>query len=303
MAYLKEEIKAGAIVALSLIILSGFIILIGGTQLFQKLDIYYVKVMNAAGIEEGAPVKLGGVNVGKVLIVKTPTTPGEPVTMTIGLKKGTILYKGTRASIAQIGMVGDLYVLLSLEKTTAERVKVGDTIPSEEQVQFAVLMARLDSISQSADRLIKDVDALFNDRNKKQVENILKNTNTAIVSGSSNISKSAAALRGTAAKLESVLNQVEGLVGENKGEVALLIKRAKESIEKAGEMIKAIETTAKSVDRTINTADRTIDLQSQNIDNLLTNMNRAAEDLRDVLHEVKSKPWGMIYKERKGDKE
>lgn len=300
MAFLKEEIKAGVIVVVSFILLSGSVILIGGTQFFEKLDNYYVKVMNAAGVEDGAPVKLGGVRIGKVLNIKTPTSPGEPITITIGVKKGTVLYKGTKASIAQVGFVGDLYLLLSLEKTTNERFNVGDVIPSEEQVQFAVLMARLDSISQSVDGLIKDVNAIFNDKNKREIESILKNTNTAIVSGSSNIEKIASALKGTTAKLERVLAEVEDVVGSNKAEVAQLIKRARESIEKAGEMIKEIEGTAKTADKTMKTAGRTIDLQSQNIDTLINNLNRTTEDLRDVLHEVKNKPWSVIYKEDKG---
>lgn len=300
MAFLKEEIKAGIIIVVSFLLLSGSVILIGGTQFFEKLDNYYVKVMNSAGVEEGAPVKLGGVRIGKVLHIKIPTSPGEPITITIGIKKGTVLYKGTKASIAQVGFVGDLYLLLSLEKTTSERFKVGDVIPSEEQVQFAALMARLDSISQSVDGLIKDVNAVFNDKNKREIESILKNTNTTIVSGSSNIDKIASALKGTTAKLERVLDEVEDLVGGNKAEVAQLIKRARESIEKAGEMIKAIEATAKTVDKTMKTADRTIDSQSQNIDTLINNLNRTTDDLREVLHEVGNKPWSVVYKEEKG---
>lgn len=302
-SYLKEEIQAGVIVVVSFLILSGSVVLIGGTQFFEKLDSYYVKVMNAAGVEEGAPVKLGGVRIGKVLKVTIPASPGEPIVLTVGVKKGTALYRGTKASIAQVGFVGDLYLLLSLEKNPGEKFKPGDTIPAEEQVAFAVLMARLDTISQSVDGLLKDVSAIFSDENKKEIKNILKNTNTAIVTGTSSMDKVVAALKGTTTKLERVLNEVESVVGDNKAEVAQLIKRARESIEKAGKMIESIETTAKSVDSTMKTADRTIDLQSQNIDSLLSNLNRTTEDLRDVLHEVKSKPWSVVYKEGKGKEE
>jgi len=309
-SFLREEIKAGIIIVVSFVLLSGSVILIGGTQFFEKLDLYYMKVMNVAGIEEGAPVRLGGVRVGKVLKVKIPSSPGEPITITLGVKKGTLLYRGTKASIAQVGFVGDLYILLSLDKTSSERYRVGDTIPAEEQVPFSVLMARLDSISLSADSLLKDVGSLFNDKNKKEVENILKNTNAAIVSGASDIDKISAALRGTTAKLDRVLNEVEELVGSNKAEVTLLIKKARQDIEKAGEMITAIESAAQTADKTLQTADKTfktadraIDLQSQNIDNLLIGLTRTTEDLRDVLHEVKSKPWSVVYKEGKGKEE
>ena len=303
MAYLKEEIKAGVIIVASFLILSGFVILIGGSQVFEKLDFYYVKVMNAAGVDEGAQVKLGGVRVGRVLSITPPTAPGEPVTIKVGIKKGTVLYKGTKASITQVGFVGDIYLLFSIDKTTKEQFKAGDTIPADEQVQFAVLMARLDSISQSVDGLIKDIDIIFSERNIKEIESLLKNANSAIVSGSSNLDKVASALKGTTAKLELALNEVEGLVKDNKAEVSQLIRRAREGVEKAGDMIRTIEAAAKSADATIKTADRAIDRQSQNLDILLNTLNRTTEDLRDALQEIKSKPWSVVYREGKGKEE
>ncbi|MDP2754470.1 MAG: MlaD family protein [Nitrospirota bacterium] len=297
---MKEEIKAGIIIVTSLIILSGFIILIGGSQVFEKFDKYYIKVMNAAGLEVGSQVKLGGVRVGRVLSIKAPNGPGEPVTVEIGIRKGAALYKGTKASITQIGFVGDIYLLLSVDKTTTERIKVGDIIPSQEQVQFDVLMSKVDGLSQTVDGLIKDIDKLFSEKNIKGIETLIGNTNEAIVSGSSNLDKVASSLKGTTNKLELVLNEIEELVRDNKGEVSQMIKKAREDLEKAGEMIKSIEATAKSVEKTSKSADRVIELQSQNLEILLNTMNKTTEDLQDLFQEIKNKPWSIIYKERKG---
>ncbi len=297
---MKEEIKAGIIIVTSLIILSGFIILIGGSQVFEKFDKYYIKVMNAAGLEVGSQVKLGGVRIGRVLSIKAPNGPGEPVTVEIGIRKGAALYKGTKASITQIGFVGDIYLLLSVDKTTTERIKVGDIIPSQEQVQFDVLMSKVDGLSQTVDGLIKDIDKLFSEKNIKGIETLIGNTNEAIVSGSSNLDKVASSLKGTTDKLELVLNEIEELVKGNKGEVSQMIKKAREDLEKAGEMIKSIEATAKSVEKTSKSADRAIELQSQNLEILLNSMNKTTEDLQDLFQEIKNKPWSIIYKERKG---
>ena len=297
---MKEEIKAGIIIVTSLIILSGFIILIGGSQVFEKLDKYYIKVMNAAGLEVGSQVKLGGVRIGRVLSIKAPNGPGEPVTVEIGIRKGAALYKGTKASITQIGFVGDIYLLLSVDKTTTERIKVGDIIPSQEQVQFDVLMSKVDGLSQTVDGLIKDIDKLFSEKNIKGIETLIGNTNEAIVSGSSNLDKVASSLKGTTNKLELVLNEIEELVKGNKGEVSQMIKKAREDLEKAGEMIKSIEATAKSVEKTSKSADRAIELQSQNLEILLNTMNKTTEELQDLFQEIKNKPWSIIYKERKG---
>ena len=297
---MKEEIKAGIIIVTSLIILSVFIILIGGSQVFEKFDKYYIKVMNAAGLEVGSQVKLGGVRIGRVLSIKAPNGPGEPVTVEIGIRKGAALYKGTKASITQIGFVGDIYLLLSVDKTTTERIKVGDIIPSQEQVQFDVLMSKVDGLSQTVDGLIKDIDKLFSEKNIKGIETLIGNTNEAIVSGSSNLDKVASSLKGTTNKLELVLNEIEELVKGNKGEVSQMIKKAREDLEKAGEMIRSIEATAKSVEKTSKSADRVIEIQSQNLEILLNTMNKTTEDLQDLFQEIKNKPWSIIYKERKG---
>ncbi len=300
MAYLKDEIKAGAIIVASLIVLTVFIILIGGRQFFEKFDNYYVMVMNAGDLEAGAQVKLGGVRVGRVLSIRAPEGPGKPVTIEIGIKKGTALYKGTRALITQIGFVGDTYLLLSVDKTSSERLKVGAIIPSDEQVQFTMLMARLEGLSQSVDGLIRDIDRLFSQRNIEGIERLVGNTNKAIASGSSNLDKVASGLKGTTDKLQLVLDEVEKLVRGNKADVSQMIKKAREDLDKAGDMIRTMEQTAKTVDKTSRSVDRAIDLQSQNLDNLLNTMTRTTEDLQDVLQEIKNKPWSILYKGSKG---
>lgn len=291
---MREEVKAGIIVVASLIVLSVFIILIGGGQFFEKVDKYYIRVMNAAGLETGAQVKLGGVRIGRVLSIKEPKGPMEPVIIEIGLKKGTAVYKGTRALITQIGFVGDLYLLLAVDKTTNEKINPGENIPSEESVDFGVLMSKIDGLSKSADDLIKDVNKLFSPENVKRVGEVVGNTNKAIVSASSSVEKVAAGLKKTTDKIEVVLNEVEGLVKDNRGEFSQAIKKAREDLDRAEDMIKSFEKTAK-------TADRAIDVQSQNLDNLLNTMTRTTEDLQEVIQELKSKPWSVVYKEGKGE--
>ena len=303
MASFKEEIKAGLIVVTSLILLSGFIILIGGTQLFEKLDQYYVKVMDAAGLEVGAQVRLGGVRIGRVLNISTPSGPGQPITIEIGIKQGTILYKGTQALITQVGLVGDIYLLLSVEKTMNERFRVGETIPSEEQIQITKIMARVEDIAKSVDSLIGDMNKIFSQKNLTEIEKMIENTNKTIVSASSSLDQIISALKSTTDKLGLVLNEIEGLVRENRGEVSLAIKKAREDMEKVGELIKAFEETGRTLNKTSNTIDTAINLQSQNLSTLLHLMTKTTEDLQDLIQEIKAKPWSLIYKEGKGREE
>ncbi len=284
LAYLKEEIKAGLIIVISLVILSGFVILISGTQYFKEFDVYYVKVMNAAGLEPGSQVRLGGVRVGRITGITPPAGPGEPVVIAIGVNKNTVLYKGTLAFISQTGFVGDIFLQLAVDKTSGERLRPGDTIPSTESVNFNIIMAKIGLISESLEVLIKDVDKLFSQENIQEIEKAVKNTTLA-------------------------LREIRELAQNSKDEISKVTVRAGEDLDKAGDMIKAIEQAAKAMEQTARTVDTTaksageaIDFQSKNITVLITNLSDASEDLREALQEIKNKPWSVIYPEgKKGD--
>lgn len=298
---MKEEIKAGIIVITSLIILSGLIIVIGGTKLFAKHDIYYVKFMNVAGLETGAQVRLGGVRVGRVLSIKAPQGPAEPVHVGIGITKGTKLYQGTKAVISQVGFVGDVYLLLSVQNTKPEVIKVGAVIPSEEKVQFDAMLSRLDDLSHSVDTLIHDIDKIFSEKNLEGIEQLIGNTNEAIVSGSSHLDKIATGMTDTVGKLEIVFNEIEALVRDNKSDITEIIKKTREDVEKTGMVIERIGTTAEAFKNTADSADRAIEVQSRNIEDLIQNMSETTLDLQDLIHELKNRPWSLIYKEKSGE--
>jgi phospholipid/cholesterol/gamma-HCH transport system substrate-binding protein len=297
--YLREEIKAGAIIVTSFVILSAFVILIGGSRFFEKSDIYYTAVMNAAGLEKGAQVRLGGISVGRVLDIKEPGGPGKPLTIEIAIKKGTPLYKGTKALITQTGFVGDTYLLLTIDHTTAGRIGVGEEIPSEVSTDLGVIMTRLYELSQRVDVLITDVDRIFNEKNAREVGKLLSNTNEAVVSISSNVEQVASSLRATMDKTETVLNEVEEMVRTNKGEVSELIRRGRKDLDQAGDTIARIEAAAKKIDAVSGSAGQAIEELSQNLDNLISDMTKTTEDLRDGIQEIRRKPWSILYKEKK----
>lgn len=282
---LREEFKAGLLIVVALSILTVSVILVGGSRLFEKFDIYTVKVTNAAGLETGAQVRLGGVRVGRVLDIREPAGPGDTITIELGLKQGTKLYKGTKAFITQIGFVGDIYLLLAVNETRNELIPVGSRIPSEDPVEFNLIMAKVDAIAVSVDTLVKNLNKVLSDKNIKEMESLFENVNKLSVT-----------VTATMTNLQTVLVEVEGLVKDNKGEIAQLIKQAHTDLKKAEELLQSLNKTVKSVDRTVN-------VQSQNLDALLRSMNRTTEDLQDVLQELKNKPWSIIYKQDGGKEE
>jgi chromosome segregation ATPase len=164
-------------------------------------------------------------------------------------------------------------------------------------VEFTRIMAKLDGLSSTVDSLAKDVNALFSPENRKRMESLVGNTNKAILSTSAHLEKVALGLKGAADEVETLLREVEGIVKDSGDDVRALIRKAREDLEKAEQAIAAIESTARSVDKTSQSFDGAISVQSQNLDALFNAMTRTTEDLQEVLQEIKSKPWSVVYRE------
>jgi phospholipid/cholesterol/gamma-HCH transport system substrate-binding protein len=303
LAFPRDELKAAAIIAGSLITLSILVVLIGGTRLFKNYDTYYTKISNAAGLEVGAQVRLGGVRAGRVLDIVAPQKPGDLVTIVIGVNKGTPLYNGTTARISQVGFVGDIYLLLSVKSTGAGRLDPGSTLPSDEPVEFSELMEGLDRISVRLDVLLRDMDRLFNEKNIAGIERLVENTNSAIVNASSNLDEVTRGLYETTDKMREVLDEVKLLVREGRGDFNEVMEKATKDLERAEATLEAVEETARKVGDASDAVGGAVGRQDQNIDELLSNLNRTLRDLQDLLQELRLKPWSVIYQEEGQKKE
>ena len=59
------EVKVGALILISMALLAGFIVIMGGLSVARVYNLY-VDFDNPQGLQVGAPVKIAGVKVGKV---------------------------------------------------------------------------------------------------------------------------------------------------------------------------------------------------------------------------------------------
>lgn len=302
MTFPKDEIKAAIIVLGSLLVLSLLIIVIGGSKLFVKYDKYYTKVTNAAGLEVGAQVRVGGVRDGRVLDILAPEKPGELVTIVIGINEGTPIFNGTTTRISQIGFVGDIYLLLTVKGTTPGRLPPGSTLPAVEPVEFTEIMESLNSVSGTLEKLIADVDRIFSERNVKNFEMLVENTNSAVVNTSASVESVAKSLLETNTKVKEVLGEVELFFSEGRDDFKEVLVKARKDLETAEGMILAVEEAAKRVGDATVTVEDAVGRQDKNIDQVLADLDRTLRDLQDLIQSLKLKPWSLIYREEAPDK-
>lgn len=140
------EVKVGALILVALVILGGFIVIMGGLN-FQATYLIYVDFENPSGLQAGAPVRLAGLKIGKVseiqfrgteLTTKTSEPPAPiRVVLKIESRYRTAIRENSRFYLTTQGVLGELF--LAIEPGSADR-----PVLAENAVVHGISPPRLD---------------------------------------------------------------------------------------------------------------------------------------------------------------
>jgi len=296
---MKDEIKAGFTIIMAMTILTLSVIFIGGSRLFDTFDVYYIKLFDVTGLETGSQVKLGGMRVGRVLSIIAPKKEKEPITIEIGLDKGTILYEGVKASISQVGFVGDIFLQLYLGDTSKTIIKPGSTIPSIEQSNFNTIMAKAEDLTVSLKKLVEDVDKVFSDKNVKKFSELLDNTNTLIVNTDKRMEITLISLKTMSDRLTSLIIKAEAIADDNREGIREVVSKARDNLVAIEKLIQQLEGSARSFDTALASVNILMQRQNQNLDELIQNIINTIDNLNDAINDFNQRPWRIIYKDKK----
>ncbi|MCB0333127.1 MAG: MCE family protein [Bdellovibrionales bacterium] len=114
----KNEIQAGIFVLLGLALMALSIFTIGKErQIFAHQQMYYAKFANVKGLSEGAPVRLGGISIGRVdKISFSPDLSDSQVSVTLLINEqyADRIRSDSKVSIETQGLLGDRFINISI---------------------------------------------------------------------------------------------------------------------------------------------------------------------------------------------
>jgi phospholipid/cholesterol/gamma-HCH transport system substrate-binding protein len=153
---MPRNVRLGLFVLGALVILSVCIFLIGRQQgMFRRGYTLKAEFTNVSGLQNGAEVRVGGINEGTVKLIQLPNKPGEKVTVIMELAKNTrnVIKKDSVGAIRTEGMVGAKFVEISFGSANSPDVQDGDTIQSEQPLDFSDLLKKTNGILDSTGEL------------------------------------------------------------------------------------------------------------------------------------------------------
>lgn len=158
---MSRELRLGIFILAALLIFGAGIFWIGNSQ-FRFSSTYRLTAdfKTVAGLENGAPVRVGGVHVGTVHAIILPTRPDRKVRVEMDMKGDSqgVIRKDSMAFIRTEGLLGDQYVEISFGSPGTPGVKNGDTIGAEPPLEISDMMKKASGILDVAQQAMQNVD-------------------------------------------------------------------------------------------------------------------------------------------------
>jgi phospholipid/cholesterol/gamma-HCH transport system substrate-binding protein len=325
MEAMRERTLVGLFVLIAGGVLLGTAMVISGGMGSATVP-YRAYFKFAGGVQPGAPVRYGGLTVGKVQRVRVD--PGNTTRIEIALlvNRDAPLKTDSVAKISTLGPLTDNYIEISTGSQQAALSPAGSALLSAEafglpqlgdaaQAMVPEVQKALQKLNQNLDGLqvtLTRANDLLNDRNRANIGSSLNNLEHLIAE--------------VRPKATETLDNLDGLLTDARPKVSVSLTNVQTLTAKLGPLLDDLKTTTARANDTLahvdstllenrsdirtsvtglrdtvaksavllNGLNQTLDQNSANIDDLLDNIRMTTENLRTLTETLKQSPASLI---------
>lgn len=178
---MSKNVRVGIFVTLALIVSSIFVFLIGDNRrIWETKAEYKATFHDVAGLRAGAPVRMGGVEVGQVgQVGHSETVSDTRIHVTLLLVRAEVdrirldpdiseeeaqkhpeRPRGTIARVVNKGLLGDKMIELTVGDMRLPKAPEGIELRTEEPVDLTKYLAKFDSLSEKADKALGNIERI-----------------------------------------------------------------------------------------------------------------------------------------------
>jgi len=256
---MSNAFKVGLFAVVVLVLLAAMILRIEDIRLFSGPErTITAEFDSVAGLDDKAAVRIAGVRVGRVDGI---TLAHRKAHVRLVLEdEGEVLTQGTVARIANMGLLGDKFVVLEPGPDDAPVLEDGATVPGFTPPTFDEALAKFNNLGDTLgnlgttlteasgetplDRLIRNLEAMsaemrtLVEQNRSKVEATLSNASAVSATLAQELPRLTRQMSGILDRVDRTLNEVQGTVAEGRPDLQAslanmhqLTDRAKESVE------------------------------------------------------------------------
>ena len=310
MNILRNEIRTGLLVVLSLAALVALLLYLGSPGVFISQKTFYIYFDNAAGLEPGAPVLLAGRKIGRVRKLNSPVaekdrpSPKMETLVEVQVATSAAIFNKVKAQMTQPSLLGKPVIDFTSGEEASGLAKDGTYLIGERQGGLAdAVPALLDKITPALLKVTATLDSI-----QKTADNLtgitdegadLRMALTEVRKFGTNLNQ----LSGPGSSLEHTLQNLDKMTGDE-GKLGVALTHIAAITGPGGDLTKTLANSEKftaklaankDIDLTLRNFRQMSETLDRKIDGLASKFSEVAANLAQASDTVKRQPWRLIW--------
>jgi phospholipid/cholesterol/gamma-HCH transport system substrate-binding protein len=295
---MTTEAKVGAFVLGCFSVLAFTLIYLINAQLGAHAVPYRTYLRYAGGLEPGAPVLFGGINVGKVKAVRPAASDPTKIEILVDVKKDTPLNDKSVAKLGLVSVMSAAALSITTGSNDAKRLPPGSVIPSQETPSLDDMTGKLAVIADNANGLITEVrgdlqgingdahtllanlNSVTGQPNQQKIRAILDNVNAMLAAERPKIDRLTDQLNTLSEHADETIQNVNGTVTEVREPARKDLADLQDTLLQAKQLLADMQVLVRAND--------------YKIDDTIDNLRTATENLDQLTQSVKQRPWSLV---------
>ena len=297
---ISQEVKVGLLAVVTLLMLFFGFNFLKGSDFFSSNHKYRVTYDNIDGLTASNPVQINGLTVGQIRDIKILQDQGNKLLVTIEVKNGIRVTRGSRAVLADDGLLGGKLIRLGIKPGAPELEDGGQLVSAKETGLSALIKDKTLPVLNNVDSLTYQLNRVVGqfDQTGIVLNQTLRNANAGVRTLDLTVAENRAGLR---TALDNVNRLSKSLIETEKQLKPILAKADTFADSLQGLQLKqTLGSVNKTVDNlqkmlaAINKGQGSIGKLTTN-DSLYRNVNATTASLEKLLTDFRENPKRYVH--------
>ena len=279
-------------------ILAFAVIYLVNAQLSGDTVPYRTYLRYAGGLEPGASVLFGGINVGRVTSVRPWTSDPTKIEILLDVKQGTPLNEKSVAKLGLTSVMSSASLSITTGSNDAQRLPPGSPIESQEAASLDEIAGKMATVADSANDLMvqargelegitSDARSLLANLNtvtgpptQRKVQTAMDHVNTLLATEGPKIDRISDQLIALSQHADDTVQNVNGTVSDVREPIRGDLVDLRNTLQQAKELLGDMQVMVRAND--------------YKIDDTVENLRVATDNLDQLTDSLKQRPWSLI---------
>jgi ABC-type transporter Mla subunit MlaD len=295
---MTTEAKVGAFVLGCVSILAFTLIYLINAQFGGHTVPYHTYLRYAGGLEPGASVLFGGIEVGKIRTVRPWASDPTKIEILLDVKQNTPLNEKSVAKLGLVSVMSGASLSITTGSNDARRLPPGSAIPSQEAASLDEIAGKMAGVADNANGLITQVrgelggitadahtllanlNTVTGKPNQQRIQAVLDNVNGMLATERPKIDHLTDQLNTLAEHADTTVQNVNGTVIDVREPIRKDLTDLQSTLLQARQLLADIQVVVRAND--------------SKIDDTIENLRTATENVDQLTDSLNQRPWSLI---------